>query len=57
MSTQKIKFFVCGQVDSGKSTLIGNLLYDSGTITKLDNASDKVLSSEATYLIFYIYLN
>lgn len=43
MSTPKIKFFVCGQVDSGKSTLIGNLLYNSGAITKLDNTS-----SEAT---------
>jgi small GTP-binding protein len=30
-------------VDSGKSTLIGNLLYNSGTISKLDNTS-----SEAT---------
>jgi len=39
----KIKFFVCGQVDSGKSTLIGNLLYKSGSILKLDNTS-----SEAT---------
>jgi small GTP-binding protein len=43
MSIQKIKFFVCGQVDSGKSTLIGNLLYKSGSISKLDNTS-----SEAT---------
>jgi small GTP-binding protein len=39
MSLPKIKFFVCGQVDCGKSTLIGNLLYKSGTITKLDNTS------------------
>jgi small GTP-binding protein len=43
MTTSKIKFFVCGQVDSGKSTLIGNLLYKSGSILKLDNTS-----SEAT---------
>jgi len=42
-SMQKIKFFVAGQVDCGKSTLIGNLLYKSGTVTKLDNTS-----SEAT---------
>jgi small GTP-binding protein len=37
--SSKIKFFVTGQVDSGKSTLIGNLLYKSGTVTKLDNTS------------------
>jgi len=39
MSLPKIKFFVCGHVDSGKSTLIGNLLYKCGSITKLDNTS------------------
>lgn len=37
----KIKFFVSGQVDSGKSTLIGNLLYKSGVVTKLDNSSSQ----------------
>lgn len=43
MSLPRIKFFVCGQVDSGKSTLIGNLLFKSNTVTKLDSSS-----SEAT---------
>lgn len=28
-----LKFFVCGNVDDGKSTLIGRLLYDSGAIS------------------------
>lgn len=41
MSLTKIKFFVTGQVDCGKSTLIGNLLYKSGTVTKLDNSSSQ----------------
>jgi translation elongation factor EF-1alpha len=36
---RRIKFFVCGQVDCGKSTLIGNLLYLSGAVKKLDNKS------------------
>lgn len=34
-----IKFFVCGQVDSGKSTLIGHLLYLTSAIRKLDTSS------------------
>ena len=35
----KVKFFVIGHVDSGKSTLIGQLLYKSGEIKKLDSTS------------------
>jgi sulfate adenylyltransferase subunit 1 len=34
MINQKLKFVIVGHVDHGKSTLIGRLLYDTGSLSE-----------------------
>lgn len=44
-SESQLRFITCGSVDDGKSTLIGRMLFDSGTLTK-DQLSSVIADSK-----------